>query len=55
VRGSQLSTKIALAEKGSTGSKASRLVLVRFIRQKFVTVLPEVPFRAALNLLSLLN
>lgn len=52
---SWLSTETALVEKGRMDSKASRLVLVCFIRQEFITIPPEVPFRAALKLLFLLD
>lgn len=55
VHGSWLSTEIALVEKSRMDSKASRLVLVCFIRQEFITIPPEVPFRAALKLLFLLD
>lgn len=50
--GSSLSTQIALAGKGS---EASRRIPVRLVRQELITVLPEVPFRAAFNLLSLFS
>lgn len=53
VCGSKAPTEIALVGKGSPGSRTSKLVLDPSIWQELVTALPEVPFRAALTLLSL--